>query len=343
MRSRYRLSDLPLRGAPFSRLPYARGHLEVLWPESERDLHVIGWMSAPGDRLEHVEVYFDAEYSMTTPIMPRPDVQSCFPWYPFGDATGFDFHVHLDRKAVKKTTRLDLVGCTVALPKVRLSQLVRTDLDALPSPPVEYMQRVAHMVEPHSFKVEGFRTVGAFLEALSRNANLADVHRMLDWGCGCGRMSMWLLAADDCPELYGCDTGAFAVLDPMPPTPYPSEWFDLIVSYSVFTHLTRDVQIAWFEEMRRILAPGGIFLASVHGQLAYDFACGQLTSAFPEAGIVDATLDPALDAIAPSDYYRATYQGRQYTERVFGQYFDILEFVYGGAINQDLAVMRKKR
>jgi len=203
--------------------------------------------------------------------------------------------------------------------------------------------------------VGGLKSVGDFCEPLARHGDIGKVRRMLDWGCGCGRMSMHFLAAEDCPEYCGCDIdpdaihwaqthlagGSFSVLGPMPPAPYPADHFDLIVSFSVFTHLTRDVQHAWLAEMRRILVPGGIFLATVHGRMAYAYTCGNLATTFPPEGIVDSALDLTLDGIAPKGYYRGTFQSRDYTQREFGKHFKVLEYIEQGAGMQDLVVLQK--
>jgi SAM-dependent methyltransferase len=209
----------------------------------------------------------------------------------------------------------------------------------------------------HSFKVSGLKSFGDILEPLCRHAKLSEFRRILDWGCGCGRVTMHFLALSGLGELMGCDIdGAavrwtaeflpharFSVLAPMPPSSYPDAHFDLIYSYSVFTHLKRDVQRAWLEEMHRLLAPGGMFVATTRGQLALEFGLASRWATFPSDGIVDAHLDPTLDSVAPEDYYRTTYQSRDYTCREFGKLFEIVEYVERGANNlQDVVVMRKR-
>jgi SAM-dependent methyltransferase len=58
----------------------------------------------------------------------------------------------------------------------------------------------------------------------------------------------------------------FAVISPFPPTLYADNMFDIVTSWSVLTHLRRDVQLDWLKEMSRIIAPGGLFSASVSGE-----------------------------------------------------------------------------
>jgi cyclopropane fatty-acyl-phospholipid synthase-like methyltransferase len=104
-----------------------------------------------------------------------------------------------------------------------------------------------------------------------------------------------------------------------------------VVSCSVFTHLTEEVQQLWLEEMRRVIAPGGLFLASVKSD-----------PNVPERGISDDTLDVMLDGIAPAGYYRGTIQSREYTVSRWAKYFDVLDFIEDGLeSSQDLVVMRR--
>jgi len=352
----FRLADLPLRPVPFSELPYVRGHVDTLVPLADGSVNVSGWMAAPGEPIEEVEIHHEGRHLETRRIVPRPDVKACYEWLAFADLTGFDFQLPLTAEQAARTTRLDLVSRYKGKRRGRMSQLIRADVDRFPSPPEALIYRVSHMRDAHAFKVRGLKSVGDFFEPFARHGDLTKVRRILDWGCGCGRMSMYVLAADDCPEFAGCDVdptaiawsnenlrrGAFSVLNPLPPAPYPDAHFDLIYSFSVFTHLTRDVQHAWLKEMRRLLAPGGTFIATTHGQLALDFALSTLASRFPREGIADAAIDPTLGDIVPENYYRSTFQSKEYTLREFGKYFTPLEYVERGATNmQDLIVLRK--
>jgi hypothetical protein len=95
--------------------------------------------------------------------------------------------------------------------------------------------------------------------------------------------------------------------------------------------------------MHRLLLPGGLFLATTHGDFALCFAKACLSPEFPSPGIEDSQLDATLDGVAPKNYYRGTYQSKDYTVREFGRYFQVLEYIERGAGNfQDLIVLRKQ-
>jgi SAM-dependent methyltransferase len=108
----------------------------------------------------------------------------------------------------------------------------------------------------------------------------AGARRLLDFGCGCGRALVRMRALNPAAELWGCDLDAEAIAwnrtnlagaaqfvcnAAAPPTVFRDGCFDGIYAISVFTHLLEELQFAWLAELRRLLRPGGVLVASVHG------------------------------------------------------------------------------
>ncbi len=111
--------------------------------------------------------------------------------------------------------------------------------------------------------------------------NFANAHRVLDFGCGCGRTIRWFLRESGA-EFRGVDVdaeaidwcnqhlkrGHFLANAPNPPLPYPAEYFDVVYCLSVFTHLNESMQDAWLGELNRILRPGGALLLTIFSKNA---------------------------------------------------------------------------
>jgi SAM-dependent methyltransferase len=99
---------------------------------------------------------------------------------------------------------------------------------------------------------------------------------VLDFGCGAGRTLRQFVDDANAAELWGCDIDDASIgwmqaqLGPKvhafrnaeaPPLPQADDFFDLIWAMSVFTHIT-DHWSAWLLELRRVLRPDGLLLAS---------------------------------------------------------------------------------
>ena len=101
--------------------------------------------------------------------------------------------------------------------------------------------------------------------------------RVLDFGCGSGRVLRQFLDEAQEAEFWGCDTHGPSVEwvqenlcpplhcfrnDVEPGLPLEDGHFDLVWATSVFTHIP-DIWADWLLELHRILSPGGL-LVSTH-------------------------------------------------------------------------------
>ena len=222
-----------------------------------------------------------------------------------------------------------------------------------------------------AYRTQGLQVFGDILQAISSVADYGSFKRVLDWGAGCGRVSVHFLDFDTRPEFFGCDVvpelvdwcsdhlarGRFSLINPFPPTHFEEGFFDFVFSSSVMTHLSRDVQKIWLAEIRRILRPGGVFVASTLGESAFlrdfvyrrrrGFRSGlgaflgyERHSLAESGGILDDNHNRSLGAAVPGDYYRNVYQTPEYTKAGWSEYFRIIRYIERGLDHyQDLVLM----
>jgi SAM-dependent methyltransferase len=344
-----------------------RGYFSIVKPEKDA-IRVTGWMLRIDRPFETVELRMNGLWLARAVTLRNADVGKAFPWIPHAASSGFDFLVNPPAASGHLEVRGRIAGRTAG----RLETTYRTDIETLgPAPPVPLMLRVTGSDELDFFQADGQRVFTDFVKAVNRHSRLENVARMLDWGCGCGRVTMHFLADGLVSEVHGSDIdgeaiawcqqafprGKFQQNEPYPPLPFPDGYFDLVVAYSVFTHLDRNVQKQWLAEMRRLIAPEGLFLATVNGELGalYSFperaprgfqerlneALG--ARSMIEGGIIDSIDDPALKGVSPDGYYRGVFQNRTYTVREWSPFFEILEYREAGVGNyQDLVVLRRR-
>ena len=226
-------------------------------------------------------------------------------------------------------------------------------------PPADNMRRVVGDDSPIRFALGGattFHNVGAYLAELGHT--WSDFPRILDWGCGAGRVTRYLLAETQA-EVHGVDidpqniawcnsvltTGIFECISPIPPTRFPDNYFDLVIGCSVLTHLSEEMQMAWLAELQRIARPGALLFLSVTGptQFAYNGLPYGLFRRTEEEGFVDLAHDPSLDmVINDSDYYRSTFHSRRYIVEEWSRYFQVVSIVDAIAAPQDFVVLRRR-
>jgi SAM-dependent methyltransferase len=122
--------------------------------------------------------------------------------------------------------------------------------------------------------------VDYMLKNLEKNQiRIAASTRVLDFGCGCGRLLRHLYFSKK-PECSGTDYNErlirwcadnlpfakFTVNRLEPPLPYRGGHFDLIYAQSVFTHLSEELQLKWLAEFHRILKTDGLLYVTTHGR-----------------------------------------------------------------------------
>jgi SAM-dependent methyltransferase len=149
--------------------------------------------------------------------------------------------------------------------------------DYLPSQPPSGLQ--AHFVVHSDVAAleQGFQIYDLFKQLYERHARpLALTDRVLDFGCGWGRVIRFFLKDVAAENLVGIDVDPEAIeasratnrwctfkdCDVFPPSGFEADSFDLVYAYSVFSHLSEEAHERWLAEFERILKPGGVLIAT---------------------------------------------------------------------------------
>lgn len=268
---------------------------------------------------------------------------------------------HLDELRQARFWRFDAspTGHYVAGDWRRAFHFMNPALERAPMPPAPNIQRVIGDTSAVRFAMGGatiFKNLESYLAELGRG--WADFPRILDWGCGAGRVTRYMLSETGC-GITGADIdpdniawcrqaypdGRFEQVPLRPPTAFEDGAFDLVVGLSVLTHLREDDQWLWLGELQRIVRPGGLAFLSVQGptQFAYNRFPPRLYRVVQERGYLDLSRDSALDAvIGDTEYYRAAMHSRPYITERWSRYFEVVAFVDAIAGLQDFVVLRRR-
>jgi SAM-dependent methyltransferase len=303
---------------------------------------VQGWVTSTG-RINAVALGAKDEQWMT--LHERPDVRALFPNVPhvagFRGEGNFAFSDH---------GSLEL-RCHVGETVVSFAHsLIPVEL-----PPDKLQIRQVGSVWNREFFASGqrmLREIGGAVE--EAGGSLAHASRVLDFGCGCGRVLRSFGEYPHTGEIWGSDIDAESIAwnrahlakiaqfdcnATLPPLAFPDGFFDVVYSVSVFTHLPEYMQFAWLTELRRVLKPGGLLLASLHGERYWKVDPG-VNDEVAERGFAYRK-GPVTEGLP--DFYMVAFHSEDYVKREWSRYFEYVllkkDYLYGV---HDIAVMRRK-
>ena len=330
--------------------------------------HVVfsGWAIAPpslrqyvsftcaGERVTHVEYPID-----------RPDVATAFPCAPDARFSGFICRHRLATPISPGTAvEFQCIDTTSGGPLTTTTYPYfwrRPVADDSPIPETARRVRVINEAADDYFREGGYLQYGRLQWALQRtwNRSFKDYRSILDWGCGCGRISRYFrhqplgsfTGADvDSENVAWCRAnlpfGKFETLPLHPPSTLAAGSFDLVFGISVFTHLRESDQNEWLTELCRITRPGANLLLTVHGDATLYRHPTILSPLQKQArkrrGILDIS-NWIYDAkLSEQDYYRETYHTARYIRGHWGRFLKIRNILPGFIGPQDLIIAERK-
>jgi len=327
-------------------------------------LEITGWSSGPAASIDEFRIELDGVPVASTGALERPDVLAAAPARTGWSTAGFEASIACEGAGLSDWVRIAAIArCQGADVATIDTAYVRDFAAGLPLPPARLRERICGSESEPYYWTSAVRSLGEFLDAYRAHADLASVRALLDWGCGCGRLTS--LSARFLPHaaIHGCDIdeeaiawcrehlapSRFRAIPLRPPTDYEDTFLDLVLGYSVCSHLSRADQHAWLEELERLLVPGGLALLSVHGT----FAAGShhhspetravIAEDLAREGISDRVPDVRLDGVAPEGYYLGVFQTPEWTREHWSRHFEVLEVRERAMAGyQDLVVLKKR-
>lgn len=226
---------------------------------------------------------------------------------------------------------------------------------------------------------EGFKFYRAVKDICSKHGmDLRPGMRLLDFGTGWGRYARIFLKDFRPENVVGVDVDStfietcrktfpycrFDTVPAFPPTALPAATFDLIIAYSVFSHLSEEAATAWIKEFARVLKPGGMIAVTTQGRSFLDYCASlrkserfdhpwhkHLARSFVDLPACKAAYDQGKflfsptgsGEIRPSTFYGEALIPPDFVEKHWATILDPLEFIDDRKLlPQALIVMRKR-
>lgn len=225
--------------------------------------------------------------------------------------------------------------------------------DGLPLPSKDLVFLVTGQYDQLAFYNNSIVGIQCIKEIAEKNGiKLNDLHFVLDFGCGCGRIvrhwknyqSTQLTGVDYNPIFLDFCRKAFpfakfGINHFDKPLNCEDNKFDFIYAISVFTHLSEDLQFFWINELRRVLKPGGYIYMTTHGKSRIN--APHLTESDRE-NFMKGTLI-IYNEIMKGTNYCGTYHPETYVRNILAKDFTIVDFIPDGAkdAGQDVYLLQK--
>jgi SAM-dependent methyltransferase len=240
------------------------------------------------------------------------------------------------------------------------------DSDGVPVPPSFLSQAFTMTPSALNYLNGGAQAAQMILDLVNAAGNrLTSASRILDFGCGAGRVSRALRKTTGA-DVVGYDLYAPAIdwcRDHMPygrwehgveepPLGEPDASFDLIFAISVLTHLNEHYQDLWLAEWRRLTKPGGLVVATFKSEHFLDNVIRPRSAEYADnvARQLAATgfayiVDEGWAGVFP-EYYRDSFHTIDYVKSRWGREFEVVAIHPSCTLagtRQDTAVLRKSR
>jgi 2-polyprenyl-3-methyl-5-hydroxy-6-metoxy-1,4-benzoquinol methylase len=227
----------------------------------------------------------------------------------------------------------------------------------VPLPPSKLTNRAIWM-GPRTFDKWGYALKRKYDEAVSLyTTKPREEQRLLDWGCGSGRMAKYL--AREC-AYTGIDidreaiewcranikNANFELQGLEARTKFADASFDAVIGISIFTHLREEEQFAWLKELSRVVRPDGVVAVSVNCATSLRNAGNPraVVERLKSHGFCDTGVESMLKGVTADDeYYRNIYHTHGYIRETWSHEFEILDILPGFVANmQDMVFLRPR-
>jgi SAM-dependent methyltransferase len=337
----------------------------------DQTLEIKGWALPPEEGPQAAGFTLDGvPFEQIDYPLEREDIQRIFWWAPRSRFSGFHCRTPFSPAQATAGTAITLAYAakSTGLPFSERHNHYYCGPAGPPLPPPEKRRRVQGTANEYFFLLEGCSIYVKLERALKSyvKKGYSDFSRVLDWGCGCGRLSRYFAERPN-PCLTGVDIDEdnvgwcrenlgfadFQAIPLDPPTPLADGHFDLLIGISVLTHLGEGAQREWLRELHRLAAPNAVLLLSVHGMTSFMrarmsgnfiFSMARLLRFMCSRGFYDIGTSSDLgDSIGDATYYRSVFHSRKYIGKYWREFFDVVQIIPGYiGNNQDLAILRKR-
>ncbi len=217
--------------------------------------------------------------------------------------------------------------------------------------PPDYLIYESFRMDYNKYFYGGLETCRFLISKLEKHIILKNVS-ILDWGCGPGRIVRHFpVLLDKSCKIYGTDynetsinwcreniKGVVFLHNSLgPPMAFSDSSFDIILSISIFTHLSEKNHTEWFKELLRIARQNAVILFSTQGEAFLSKLSKKETNKFKNGDLV------VRGKTREGHRTFSAFHSPEYVKKLISSN-KILEFIGGGRSNgkpqQDIWIIK---
>ncbi len=220
--------------------------------------------------------------------------------------------------------------------------------------PPDYMMFESYGLNYSKYYNEGKKTAQWILDIVKPYIKFENKKR-LDWGCGPARVVRHMpTLLGNTNQVFGTDYNPktiqwcsqfiksveFSKNELDPPTVYEDETFDMIYGISIFTHLSEEKNIAWYEELIRVANVGAVLFLTTQGDAYLEKMTEKEKEIYNKGEIVE------RGKVVEGHRVYSTFHPPVYMRNLFEKHAKVLKHIPGvkkeWGIEQDIWVLKKE-
>ncbi len=219
--------------------------------------------------------------------------------------------------------------------------------------PPDYLMFESYKLDYQNYYYGGLSSANDVINTLSKYESLKNKN-ILDWGCGPARILRHLPdILDSSNKFFGTDYNKssiewckkniknvhFEINELNPPLKFDSNFFDIVYSISIFTHLSDESHTNWINEIYRVLKPGALFYTTTHGDVFKKIMTQEEIKQFDNNKLV------IRGNVKEGHRVYTAFQPPKYFQNLIQNKFKVIEFTPGKiekwGLNQDLWILQR--